>query len=298
METPFSALVPLVERQWRAFGRETPMPGLRLVRETAPTGIVRSLYRPCLAVVLGGAKISMLGETPFRYGAGQGLITSLDVPVVAQVTQATPERPYLAFSLAIAPALVADLLTDHGAALDEPDGAAGMATGTLGADLCDPISRLLLLLDSPRDAAVLGPLVQREIVWRLLGGPLGPALRRIGLPDGHAARIGRATLWIRDHYAEPLRVADLADLAHMSVSGFHRHFKAVTRQTPVQMQKQIRLQEARRLLLTEAEVAAVGYAIGYESPSQFSRDYRRLFGVPPGRDGAAIRASLTAEPAL
>ncbi|WP_309249008.1 AraC family transcriptional regulator [Methylorubrum extorquens] len=132
----------------------------------------------------------------------------------------------------------------------------------------------------------------------MLGGPLGPALRQVGLPESHAARIGRATAWIREHYAETLRVADLAALARMSPASFHRHFKAVTTMTPVQFQKQVRLHEARRLLLGAGDVAGVGYAIGYESPSQFSRDYRRLFGAPPGRDGAAIRARLTAEPTL
>lgn len=298
MKTPFDDLIPLVERQYRHFGRETPLDGLLLNRAEAPSGLIRSVYRPSFCVVVQGAKLSMLGDQLFRYRAGQGLLASIDVPVTARIVEASPDRPYLAFSLAIDPAMVAELLVEQSAALADGSAVSALTTAELDADLCDPLARLLTLLDAPRDLPVLAPLIRREIVWRLLGGGFGATLRQLGLADSHAARIGRATAWICDHFAEPMRVADLAALAHMSVPSFHRHFKAVTTLTPVQFQKQIRLQEARRLLLAEGGVASVGYAIGYESPSQFTRDYRRLFGVSPGRDGATMRASLTPEPVL
>ena len=240
----------------------------------------------------------MLGDTPYRYAAGQCLLASVDLPVTARITQASAETPYLALSLAIDPAMVTDLLAEQAGALVDAPAFAALSTAAHDPALCDPLRRLLDLLDHPRDMPVLAPLVRREIVWRLLGGALGPALRQIGLADTHAARIGRTTAHIRDHYAETLRVADLAALAGMSVPGFHRHFRAVTTMTPVQFQKQVRLQEARRRLIVAGDIASVGFAIGYESLSQFSRDYRRLFGAPPGRDAAAIRAQLVPEPAM
>jgi AraC-like DNA-binding protein len=298
MRTPFDALIPLVDRNYLRFGRETPLDGLLLNRAETPSGLIRSVYRPSFCVVVQGAKVSALSDQSFRYCAGQGLLAAVDVPVTARISEASPNRPYLAFSLAIDPAMVAELLAEQPQASAKGLPVSALTTTALEAELCDPLMRLFALLDAPRDLAVLAPLIRREIVWRLLCGGLGASLRQIGLAESHAARIGRATAVIRNRFAEPLRVADLAALAHMSVPSFHRRFKAVTTLTPLQFQKQIRLQEARRLLLVEGDVASVGYAIGYESPSQFTRDYRRLFGVSPGRDGAAMRARLTPEPAL
>lgn len=299
-------------RLWRAHGRETPVEGLRLAAATEPSGPVHAVYRPSLCVVLQGAKTSMLGERSFRYEAGKCLIASVEVPVRAEITRASAAEPYLAFSLGLDPALVAELLleaggagtgtrtrtgteTGGGAEVRAAEGArigAGAALGVhdLPPDLVDPLGRLLGLCGRPRDIAVLGPLIRREIVWLLLNGPMGPDLRAIGLADGPMGRLARAIAHIREGFAEPLRVAHLAALAGMSPAAFHRHFKAATAMTPVQYQKRLRLQEARRLLLAGGgDVAHVGFAIGYESPSQFSREYRRLFGAPPGRDGQAIR---------
>lgn len=298
MDRQLSDLAPLIERHWHRFGRETPVDGLILARADGPSGLIRSVYRPSFCIVVQGAKTTMLGSRTFRYAAGRCLIASIDVPVTARITEASVARPYLALSLAIDPATIADLVSGQADALPPGQGFAALGTADLDPVLCDPLARLLALLDQPRDAVVLAPLIRREIVWRLLGGALGPMLRQVGLVDGHAARIARSTAWIRAHYAEPLRVADLAALAHMSVASFHRHFKAVTTMTPVGFQKQVRLQEARRRLLAAESVASIGYAIGYESLSQFNRDYRRLFGAPPGRDGATIRARLLPEPAL
>lgn len=293
-------------RLWRAHGRETPVEGLRLAAATEPSGPVHAVYRPSLCVVLQGAKTSMLGERSFRYEAGKCLIASVEVPVRAEITRASAAEPYLAFSLGLDPGLVAELLLEPGGAgmgvgaeFRAAEGAragarvgAGAALGVhdLPPDLVDPLGRLLGLCGRPRDIAVLGPLIRREIVWLLLNGPMGPDLRAIGLADGPMGRLARAIAHIREGFAEPLRVAHLAALAGMSPAAFHRHFKAATAMTPVQYQKRLRLQEARRLLLAGGgDVAHVGFAIGYESPSQFSREYRRLFGAPPGRDGQAIR---------
>ncbi|WP_427024802.1 AraC family transcriptional regulator N-terminal domain-containing protein [Aureimonas ureilytica] len=296
--TTLADLAPLLERQFLRFGRETPMDGLLLSLAREPSGLIRSVYRPSFCLVVQGAKVSMLGSSAFRYRAGDGLIASLDVPVTARITQGTPDAPYLALSLAIPPQEVATLLAEQAEALDAAPGVEALGVGRADPALFDPLRQLLELLDHPRDRAVLEPLVRREIVWRLLQGSLAPLLRQIGAKDSQTARVARACAFIRAHHAEPLRVADLARLAGMSVSGFHRHFKAATTLSPVQFQKQVRLQEARRRLMGAEEVASVGYAVGYESASQFSRDYRRLFGAPPGRDGAAIRARLVPEPAL
>ncbi len=289
------SLAPLrdaITRLWQAHGRETPLEGLYLTAVSAPTGPIHAVYRPSLCVVVQGAKISMLGDRAFCYDAGKCLIASMEVPIRAEIAEATPERPYLAFSLALEPATITDLLCEMGAAADIPPGPA-LAVHRLGAELQEPLLRLLQLCERPRDVAILAPLIRREITWRLLQGPMGPALRQIGLAGSPAARIGRAIAQIRDSFAEQLQIARLAEVAAMSPATFHRHFKAVTAMTPVQYQKQLRLQEARRLLLSDAaDVARVGYAIGYESPSQFSREYRRMFGAPPGRDRVAIRKGL------
>jgi transcriptional regulator GlxA family with amidase domain len=164
-------------------------------------------------------------------------------------------------------------------------------------ELLDAVVRLLRLLDHPTDVPVLAPLIEREILWRLLCGEQGPMLRQIGLADSRLSQLSHAIRWIRANYAKMLRIEELAQMAAMSVSSFHRHFRAVTSMSPIQYQKQIRLQEARaRLLAQSKDVAAVGFAVGYDSPSQFSREYSRVYGAPPGRDAARLRSAPTLEP--
>lgn len=286
-------------RLWRNHDGNLPLPDLRLTVADRPAGPFHGVYRPSLCVVLQGAKVSRLGDQAFRYDAGKCLIASLEVPIRAEIVEAAPERPYIAFSLGIDPALVTDLMLEHGAGGAEAVEPAALSVHPLAPELVGPLERLLALPDRPRDLPVLEPMIRREIVWHLLGGPHGAMLRQIGLADSRMARISRAIGWIRDNFAETLSVPSLAALAGMSPATFHRHFKAVTAMTPVQFQKSLRLQEARRLLLSEgADVARVGFAIGYESPSQFSREYRRLFGAPPGRDGAEIRRSIGTVPSV
>ncbi|ODM44605.1 AraC family transcriptional regulator [Cereibacter johrii] len=286
----------LTLEQWDRHGRQGPLEGLRISCETAPTGPIHTVYDPSFCVVLQGAKTSRLGDRAFRYDAGKCLIASLEVPIRAEITEAAPGTPYLAFALTLDPATVADLILGQGGLPMEPGmPSPALAVHPLTEELIGPLERLLALPARPQDIPVLAPMIRREIVWRLLTGPQGAALRQIGLADSRMSRIGRAIAWIRDHFAEPLSIERLSALAGMSPATFHRHFKAATAMTPVQFQKSLRLQEARRLLISDgADVARVGFAIGYESPSQFSREYRRLFGAPPGRDGAQIRREILA----
>jgi AraC-like DNA-binding protein len=210
------------------------------------------------------------------------------------VTGQFVETPSLAMGLVLRPAAIAPLLLETPADRRTAD-AVAMTTGDASVELLDAVLRLLRLLDSPLDAPVLAPLIEREILWRLLTGPHGPVVRQIGLADSALTHIGRAIRWIRENYAEPVRMADLARLAGMSQSAFHRHFRAITSMSPLQFQKRIRLQEARSLLLGRPDdVAGVGHLVGYDSPTQFNREYRRLFGAPPGRDAARLRTA--AEP--
>jgi AraC-like DNA-binding protein len=283
----------LLQQQWERFGREPPLDGLSLMVSDRPSGLIHSVYRASFCGVLQGAKVSLLGDRAFRYDKGKCLIASMDLPITAQIVEASAERPYIAFSLSIDPAMIADLLMDDAESAAAVPPMTTIAVGDMGDELVDALARLLALLAAPRDLAVLAPLIRREMAWRMLNGPHGAMLRQIGLADSRMARIARTVAWIRDHYAETLRVADLAALAGMSLASFHRHFRAATAMTPIQFQKLIRLQAARRMLLADGvEVAAIGFSIGYESASQFSRDYRRLFGEPPGRDGAVLRAGV------
>lgn len=285
----------LLAQHWHAKGRETQIDGLFLSHAEQPSDIMRSIYRTSFCVVLQGSKISLLGEQAWRYTQGQYLIASMDLPVTAQIVEASPDRPYMAFSLTIDPAMIAELVVE----LEDASPAAGrgpLVVGALDPSLLDPLIRLFALLDTPRDLPVLAPLIRREIVWRLLNGPHGGSLRQIGLAGGAIARIARVLRWITDHYADPISIDELAGMAAMSAASLHRHFKAATTLTPIQFQKQVRLQAARRLLLSETnEAAAAGFAVGYESASQFNRDYRRLFGQPPRRDVSAIRKDVTAD---
>ncbi len=294
-DSPLDRLKSLLLRQWERFGSDAPLDGLTLRVETQPSEMIHSVYRASFCGVLQGAKVSFLGERAYRYDRGKCLIASMDLPVTARIVEASPDTPYMAFSLAIDPATIADLVLEDGQGAAIAASLTTVAVGELDEGLLDPLARLFALLGSPRDLAVLAPLIRREMVWRLLNGPHGAMLRQIGLADSRMARIARVVTWIRDNFDQPLRVPDLAALAGMSSASFHRHFRAATAMTPVQYQKQIRLQAARRMLLADGvEVASVGYAIGYESPSQFSRDYRRLFGEPPGRDAAVMRSGIMA----
>ena len=259
-----------------------------------------SLTEPLLVVMVQGGKRLLLGDQVFEYGPGQCLVVTTDLPVTGHFLRASRRAPALAMGLTLRPTAVAALLMREPTPRWSRTAAdpTALATGDAGPELLDAAARLLRLLDSPTDAAVLAPLVEQEILWRLLTGPYGAVVRQIGLADSSLSHVDRAIRWIRDNYAEPVRIADLARLAGMSPSAFHRHFRAVTAMSPMQFQKRIRLQEARALLVANAgDVAGVGHLVGYESPTQFSREYRRLFGAPPGQDAASLRARTGPAPA-
>ncbi|MCA1218351.1 AraC family transcriptional regulator [Streptomyces sp. 8L] len=280
---------------------------LSSVEEPGPPS--SSVADPVLAVVAQGAKRLTVGDRVHDYGAGQYLVVSVGLPVTGHYTRATRERPFLAFGLTLRPAAIASLLLEAGpAAHAERDSAAdgpggrgprtppGIAVGDVGADLLDAVVRMIRLLGRPADVPVLAPMAEREILWRLVTGPQGAAVRQIGLADSRLSHIGRAIRALRDRFAESVRVDELARMCGMSASAFHRHFRAVTAMTPIQFQKNIRLREARLLLIGgPRDVASVGFAVGYDSPSQFSREYRRQFGIPPGQDAVRLR-ELAAAP--
>ena len=257
-------------------------------RVTEPLGTVAE---PVLALIVQGAKRSALGDHIFDYHAGQYLVVTVDLPLTSQITHATPTEPFLAFGLPLQPALIAQLLIEAGPAAVRPHDGPGLATSDADDKLLDAVVRLLRLLDEPRDVPVLAPSVRREIHWRLLNGPQAALVRQIGMTDSRLTIVARAIEWIKTHYDRVIRIDDLAGNVGVSVSSLNRHFRAVTAMSPLQYQKQLRLQKARiQLIAAPHDVAAVGYAVGYDSPSQFSREYRRMFGAPPGQDAERLQS--------
>jgi AraC-like DNA-binding protein len=273
----------------------TPINDVRIFRADRPNPPTPTTYGKVLALVAQGAKRFALGDRLYEYRAGEYIIASVDLPVTAQFIQASPEEPALGFGLDLEPSAVAEVLLQvNPAELPELGAGAvsGLAISTASAELLDAVVRLLRLLDRPRDITVLAPLVKREILWRLITGEQGAIVRQLGLADSSLAHIARAVRWIRDHYAQSFCVEDVAQLSGMSVSAFYRNFHAVTAMSPIQFQKQIRLQEARLLLAAHpSDVTGVGHRVGYDSPSQFSREYRRQFGAPPSQDAVHLRSS-------
>jgi AraC-like DNA-binding protein len=268
----------------------TALPGVSVLSATATAEPVGDILEPTLAVIAQGVKETALNGRAFVYGAGQFLVASVELPVIGKIVQASRAEPFLAAVFELRPERIATLLLDTASPTGTGAVPAGIAVSDASAALLNATSRMLALLDAPADVAALAAGIEREILWRLITGPQGPVVRQIGLADSRLTHLARATRWIRRNYAETLRVEELAELATMSVTSFHRHFRALTSMTPIQFQKQIRLHEARaRLLAQPGDVAGVGFAVGYDSPSQFSREYRRMFGAPPSRDALALR---------
>jgi AraC-like DNA-binding protein len=242
-----------------------------------------------MALIAQGAKTLALGDRVYEYRAGQYLIASVDLPVTGHYT----EHPALGFGLTLRPAAIAELLLQAPAG-DVPRAGGGapsaLAVIDAPAEIIDAAVRMLRLLDRPSDIPVLAPLIKREMLWRLITGEQGAAVRQLGLADSSLAHIARAVRWVRDNYRESFRVEDVARMSGMSVSAFYRNFQAVTAMSPIQFQKQIRLQQARLLLATHPnDVTAISHRVGYDSPSQFSREYRRQFGAPPSRHATHLR---------
>jgi AraC-like DNA-binding protein len=275
----------------------TPVSALQVVRADRAGDRVHAVHRPSLCLIVQGAKEVTLGTTVFRYRSAQFLFSSVDLPVTGAVIEATPDKPYLCLALEIEPSVVFELASAGCVPVASSRNGRAIFVGKSDARMTDAFSRLLRCLDHPLDVAVLAPSVIREITYRLLQGPYGDCVRELGVPDSQTQRIAKAIEHLKRGFAQALRVEGLARIAGMSVSSFHQHFKQVTTLSPLQYQKRLRLQEARRLLLSqEAGAADVGFAVGYESPSQFSREYARLFGLPPIQDVTRALAPVRGHP--
>ena len=279
----------LVERIGRAVrndGMVEPLPGLRLVRHSSPTPLGHGTSAVAFCVIAQGSKEILLGENRYRYDPAQYLIATAELPIATRITEASPERPYLSLVLTLDPTLVGSVLVEAGHLAPRSQSAVtAIDVSPLDAGLLDAAVRLVRLIDTPRDARFLAPLVTREIVYRLLMGAQGGRLRHLALLGGPTHRIAEAVERLRKDFDKPLRIEELARELGMSVSGFHQHFRTITAMSPLQFQKHLRLQEARRLMLGEGlDAASAGYRVGYGDASHFTREYKRLFGAPPMHD--------------
>jgi AraC-like DNA-binding protein len=275
----------------------TEIPELMLVRRTAPTAPCSGTYTPSLIVVAQGSKRVDLGRTSFIYDQSRFLLTSIDLPIVSQVVEASEAKPLLAFALTLEMPEIRELLSREEVRVrDVPSNSPAMVTGEITAELLGASCRLMDLLATPQDIPFLSGLIQREIIYRLLCGPEGARLRSIATSGDQSHRTARAISWIRDNYAKQVRVDDLAQIAGMGVSTLHHHFRVLTRMSPLQYQKQLRLQAARgRMLLNGLDASTVAFEVGYESVSQFNREYSRFFGLPPRRDIKTLREGKVVE---
>ena len=290
----------LLERMVRALpedGWTEALEDLFLARVTKPMESPLALYQPAFCFVAQGGKQVLVGEEVLRYDPGHYLLFTVDLPVIFRVEEASKEKPYFGLRLDLAPALVASVMIEAGAETRKGDASIkAIGVNPVDADLLDAVVRLVRLADKPGEQRILAPLIKREIVYRLLAGGEGARLSHlVASSRGDTRRISRAIGRVREHYNEPLKIEEIARDLGMSVSGFHHHFKSVTSMSPLQFQKQIRLQEARRLMLGEdLDAASAGHRVGYEDPAYFSRDYKKLFGAPPQRDIAKLRSNLEA----
>ena len=282
MQDTLGKLRDLVDRHAGRPRQPTTLPRVALYKDEAAPQPVSGVYLPMMALILRGAKEIAIGERRLRYDPASYFIATVELPASGCVKLNRPHETYLAVSLDLDSDRLAPLLHDVGD--PAPAAEAAFAVNPVTPELLDTWLRLLRLLDTPQDIPVLAPLCEREILYRLLQGPQGSLLRQIARADSRLSRVRRAIALIRARYDQPLRVEVLAEHAGMSPASLHRHFKAATAMSPLQYQKSLRLQEARRLILAGREVAASGYAVGYESASQFSREYARMFSAPPSRD--------------
>ena len=293
----------LTERIARAVpddGFAEPVDGLWLRRVSAPTETGHGVSVPAFCVIAQGSKEIWLGDERYRYDPAHYLIATAALPVASRITEASPERPFLSLLLRLDPALVGSVMVEAGYPVPRGQSSVrAIDVNLLDADLLDAVVRLVRLVDSPTDARVLAPLVMREIVYRLLVGEQSDRLRQIATLGGHMHRIAKAIDRLRTDFDRPLRIESLAQELGMSVSGFHHHFKEVTAMSPLELQKQLRLQEARRLMLGEGfDASSAGYRVGYNDVSHFTREYKRLFGAPPMRDVERLRGTVTESASL
>ncbi|MCA9044473.1 MAG: AraC family transcriptional regulator [Planctomycetaceae bacterium] len=267
----------------------TAIPELHLSWFETPTQLTALVYEPCICIVVQGGKEVLLAGESYQLDPAHFLLVSVDLPVDARVVDATTSKPYLGLKLSIDPRVVGDLMAEGSDIPSAGPSTRGLDVTPLDSRLLNAVTRLVSLLDEPRDIRPLAPLIIREIAHRVLTGPQGLRLRQIALAGAPAYRIARAIRWLKDHFADQLKIESLAEQVGLSTSSFHLHFKNVTTMTPLQYQKRMRLQEARSLMIGEKlDAADAAFRVGYESPSQFSREYRRMFGAPPRQDVNAV----------
>ncbi|WP_312433324.1 AraC family transcriptional regulator [Lacrimispora sp.] len=274
---------------------ETQIPSLHLICDSNIAVPICHIQKPSLCIVAQGEKIVMLGSESYRYGISDYLTVSVGVPITGRVTMASPEFPYLAIRLDLDPNLIFDIMKETDLLPNKiKRSSRSLFLGKMPFNLLDAVVRLVQLLDNPKDIPILAPLIIREILYRVLCDEQGDALKLIAMADSNFCRIAEVTEYIKNNYEKNMHIEELALIANMSSATLHRHFKDITAMSPLQYQKQIRLQEARRLLLSESfEAATVAYRVGYDSPSQFSREYLRMFGLPPISDIKQLRLALS-----
>jgi AraC-like DNA-binding protein len=279
--------------RWTDKGEQhvTAIPGLSLFRRDEPTEPISSMYEPSICMIAQGAKRVLLGDDTYVYDAHHYLITSVHLPTVVQVIKASREKPYLGLRLKLDQREILQMMVDSNLPAPRAEQSSrGMATGDVTLPLLNAFLRLIDLLAEHKDIPILAPIIQREIIYRLLVGDQGSRLRQIASAGSQSNQIARAIDWLKGNFTGPLRIDDLATQVNMSTSTFHHHFRTLTAMSPLQFQKVLRLNEARRLMLTERlDATTVAFQVGYESPSQFSREYSRLFGAPPLRDITNLR---------
>ena len=283
--------------RWTSEGEQNPgaIPSLSLFREDGPTDPISAVYEPSVCMVVQGAKRVLLGNETYVYNEQQYLITSVDLPAFFQVIEASKEKPLLGLNLTFDIQEVSRLLIDSNFPHHRAQRSAhGMATSEITLPLLTAFQRLVDLLDEAQDIQMLAPIIQKEIVYLLLAGEQGARLRQIAAAGSQSQQIARIIEWLKNNYTQQLRIDDLASQARMSTASFHNHFRSITALSPLQYQKHLRLHEARRLMLAESlDAATAAFQVGYESPSQFSREYNRLFGAPPLRDVTRLRQTST-----
>ncbi len=289
-------LAALLERHTDGKGNgvhKTDINKLEFMRESSTSTALQCVYEPILGIVVQGKKEALLGEETYRYGAAQYLVVSVDLPLSGFVIEATPDKPYLGFKLNLDPRQLCDIIAQIRPGTPKKENSVrGLFVSNVDAPLIDCALRLTRLLDTPQDIPILAPMIIREMYYRLLMGEQGEAVRQIATSGSNMQRIAEVIKLLKADFTKPMRIEDLAGQASMSPSSFHHHFKEVTSMSPLQYQKQLRLLEARRLMLAEnSDAANAAYQVGYESPSQFSREYSRMFGAPPIKDIERLRTA-------
>lgn len=290
MKNDFASHLDIALRHASTGLTNTPIPRVEICMGQGSVDKTPCLYRSMICFILQGSKRVVINDTVLSYDCEQYLISALDLPLSGQILDAEDGQPYVSVSLILDPTILAEMAASSSSVRDHEQKGIGITISPMTNQLRDTLLRLLLLLDTPADIPVLAPMLEKELLYRLLQGPQGRLLRQIAQPDGALGHIRRAVAWIRDHYNSRLRIEELCHVTGMSRASLHRHFLLITGLSPIQYQKQLRLQEARQLLLSgEHRASDVAFVVGYESASQFNRDYRRQFGAPPVRDVREIQ---------